>query len=114
MKGGITRWTPLATRMAVCTSQREIALRKLDITLTAHLLVAYSLLQKKSVFFSFHDVWKVLISSDIVQLLQRSTQIDPNSHCDLTITELMWSGTNVNTLLQARNQDFHKGGADEI
>ena len=89
MGGDITPWAPLATRMAVCTSQREIVLRKLDITITAHLLVAYSLLQKKSVFFSFRDVWKVLISSDIVQFVQRSKRNDPNSHCDITITELL-------------------------
>ena len=75
--------------MAVCTSKREIVLRKLDITITTHLLVAYSLLQKKSVFFSFRDAWKVLISSDIVQFVQRSKRNDPNSHCDITITELV-------------------------
>ena len=87
--GGHDPLGPLATRMAVCTSQRKIVLRKLNITITAHLLVAYLLLQKKSVFFSFRDVWKVLISSDIVQFVQRSKRNDPNSHCDITITELL-------------------------
>ena len=101
--GGMTPCPPLATRMAICTSQREIVLRKLDITITTHLLVAYSLLQNKSVFFSFRDAQKVLISSDIVQFVQRSKRHDLNSHCDMAITELLQSGTNVNTLFTAKS-----------
>ena len=79
----------MAVRRAVCISQRGIVLRKLDITITALFARRVSLLQKKSVFFSFNDVWKVLNSSGIVQFVQHSKQNDPNRHCDVTITELL-------------------------